>query len=77
MIGSSFVSRISLSSPRMAPDLERAIAHRLLNGVPRAWIESSIPIAARLAIIDDPPTLTNGSGMPVIGAIPIVMPTLT
>ena len=24
-------------------------------------------------IIDDPPTETNGSGMPVIGAIPIVI----
>ena len=44
---------------------------------PRAWIASSTPIAARFAIIDEPPTLTNGSGMPVIGAIPIVMPTLT
>ena len=31
----------------------------------------------RFAIIDEPPTETNGSGMPVIGAIPIVMPTLT
>ena len=28
-------------------------------------------------IIDEPPTETNGSGMPVIGAIPIVIPTLT
>ena len=28
-------------------------------------------------IIDEPPTETNGSGMPVIGAMPIVMPTLT
>ena len=26
---------------------------------------------------DEPPTLTNGSGMPVTGAIPIVMPTFT
>ena len=51
--------------------------HRRLNGVPRAWMESSTPIAARLAIIDEPPTLKNGSGMPVIGAMPIVMPTLT
>ena len=25
---------------------------------------------------DEPPTLTNGNGMPVIGAMPIVMPTL-
>ena len=50
---------------------------RLLRyGVPRAWIASRTPIAQRLAIIDEPPTLTNGSGMPVIGAIPIVIPTL-
>ena len=37
---------------------------------------SKTPIASRLAIIAEPPTETNGSGMPVIGAIPIVMPTL-
>ena len=42
-----------------------------------AWIASSTPIASRFVIIDEPPTLTNGSGMPVIGAIPIVIPTLT
>ena len=41
------------------------------------WIAWRIPIAARLLIIDEPPTETNGSGMPVIGAIPIVMPTFT
>ncbi len=34
-------------------------------------------IAVRFAIIDEPPALTNGNGMPVIGAIPIVMPMLT
>ena len=28
-------------------------------------------------IIDEPPTETNGSGMPVIGAIPIVIALLT
>src|SRR5262249_55999271 len=56
---------------------ERKAHQRCLNGVPRAWIDRSTPIAARFAIIDDPPTLTNGSGMPVIGAMPIVMPTLT
>ncbi len=28
------------------------------------------------ATIELPPTLTKGSGMPVIGAIPIVIPTL-
>ena len=32
--------------------------------MPRAWIERSTPIAVRFAIIDEPPTLTNGSGMP-------------
>ena len=36
-----------------------------------------MPIPARLLIIDEPPTETNGSGIPVIGAIPIVIPTLT
>ena len=35
------------------------------------------PIATRFATIDEPPTVTNGSGMPVTGAMPIVMPTLT
>ena len=44
---------------------------------PRAWIAWRIPIATRLLIIDEPPTETNGSGMPVIGAMPIVMPTFT
>ena len=34
-------------------------------------------MAARLLIIAEPPTEVNGSGMPVIGAMPIVMPTLT
>ena len=59
---------------RSGPERE---LHRRLNGVPRAWIESSTPIAARFAIIDEPPTLMNGSGMPVIGAMPIVIPTFT
>ena len=31
----------------------------------------------RLATSEEPPTLTNGSVMPVTGAMPIVMPTLT
>src|SRR5207237_4603553 len=43
----------------------------------RAWMLSRTPIAARFAIIADPPTLMKGKGIPVIGAIPIVMPTLT
>ena len=34
-------------------------------------------MAVRFAIIDDPPTLMNGNGIPVIGAIPIVIPTFT
>ena len=41
---------------------------------PRAWIACSTPIASRFATIDEPPTVTNGSGMPVTGAMPIVMP---
>ena len=44
---------------------------------PRAWIACSTPTASRFATIDEPPTVTNGSGMPVTGAMPIVMPTLT
>ena len=44
---------------------------------PRAWIESSTPTRGEVQIIAEPPTETNGSGMPVIGAMPIVMPTLT
>ena len=32
---------------------------------------------SRFVTSDEPPTLTNGSGMPVTGAIPIVMPTFT
>ena len=43
----------------------------------RAWMLRRTPIAARFAIIAEPPTLMNGKGMPVMGAIPIVMPTLT
>src|SRR6266540_1808649 len=39
-------------------------------------MDCKTPIASRFATIDDPPTLTNGSGIPVIGAIPIVIPTL-
>ena len=38
---------------------------------------SSTPTPARFEIIAEPPTETNGSGMPVIGAMPIVMPTFT
>ena len=34
-------------------------------------------MASRLAIIAEPPALTNGSGIPVTGAMPIAMPTLT
>src|SRR5205814_10246547 len=52
--------------------------HRLpRTPTPRAWIACRIPIASRFVISDEPPTETNGSGIPVTGAIPIVMPTLT
>ena len=44
---------------------------------PRAWMLWSTPISTRFATIDEPPTVTNGSGMPVTGATPMVMPTLT
>src|ERR1700694_351480 len=42
----------------------------------RTQIDWSTPSASRFATIELPPTLTNGSGIPVIGAIPIVIPTL-
>ena len=41
---------------------------------PRAWMLCSTPIISRFATIDEPPTVTNGSGIPVTGATPIVMP---
>ena len=41
---------------------------------PRTWIDSRIPIISSVVIIELPPKLTNGSGIPVTGAIPIVMP---
>ena len=44
---------------------------------PRTWMPCRSPIATRLATIDEPPTVTNGNGMPVTGAMPIVIPTLT
>src|SRR5262249_27882038 len=44
---------------------------------PRAWMLWRTPISTRLATIDEPPTVTQGNGMPVTGATPIVMPTLT
>ncbi len=59
------------------PPVERPAARLAAAVPPRAWIDCSTPIAIRLAIIDEPPTVTKGSGMPVTGAIPIVMPTLT
>jgi hypothetical protein len=40
-------------------------------------MDRSTPTASRFATIDDPPTVTKGSGIPVSGAIPIVMATLT
>jgi HAMP domain-containing protein len=47
------------------------------RAAPRMWIACSTPIASRFAISAEPPTLTNGSGMPVTGAMPIVIPTFT
>jgi hypothetical protein len=41
------------------------------------WIAWRIPMARKFVIIDEPPTETNGSGMPVIGAIPIVIALFT
>ena len=34
------------------------------------------PIARKVTITDEPPELINGSGIPVMGAIPMFMPTL-
>src|SRR4051794_13654758 len=51
-----------------APDGARTQrSRRRLAPVPRAWIASRTPIASRFAIIAEPPTLTNGSGIPVTG----------
>src|SRR5262245_47093412 len=44
---------------------------------PRTWIACKSPIIAMLAMSDEPPTLTKGSVIPVTGARPIVIPTLT
>src|SRR5262245_15514397 len=44
---------------------------------PRAWMLCSTPMRTRFATIDEPPTVTNGKGIPVTGATPIVIPTLT
>src|SRR6188472_3987209 len=57
------------------PDPERV--HRRPPSRPRAWIACRMPMATRFATIDEPPTVTNGSGIPVTGAMPMVMPTLT
>ena len=35
------------------------------------------PISTRFVTIEEPPTVTNGSGIPVTGATPMVMPTFT
>ena len=50
--------------------LDRQSHHAAACRRPRAWIACSTPDRDRFAIIDEPPTLTNGSGMPVIGAMP-------
>ena len=57
---------------------ERAGAAAALPATrPRTWIACSTPMPIIVVISDVPPTLTSGSGMPVTGAIPIVMPTFT
>src|SRR6185437_11712099 len=66
---------LDLAAPQL-PEQRQREGHRRRRR-PRAWIACRIPRASRLAIIAEPPTETNGSGMPVIGAIPIVIPTLT
>ena len=44
---------------------------------PRAWIDCRTPIAIRFATIDEPPTVTNGSGIRSPGRSPSSSPTLT
>src|SRR5205807_8895608 len=59
------------------PERYRERHYRRRRVRPCAWIASNTPVATRFAIIDEPPTLTNGKGMPVIGAMPIVIPAFT
>ena len=41
------------------------------------WTFSSRPTARNVATSDDPPSERNGSGIPVMGMMPTVMPMLT
>ncbi len=59
------------------PDADPERHQRRLSSRPRAWIACSTPTATRFATIDEPPTVTKASGIPVTGAMPIVIPTLT
>ena len=52
------------------PDRERR------GSRPRSWIAWMTPTASSAVIVPEPPKLMKGSGMPVIGAMPIVIPTL-
>jgi len=69
--------RISRTSPTTCPIPTPSGT----SGSPRHARARESPAARRrpsgLPTIDEPPTVTKGSGMPVTGAIPIVMPTLT
>ena len=40
-------------------------------------IDNRMPTAARLIVSADPPALMNGSGMPVTGMMPTVIPMFT
>ena len=69
--------RAELCSSPTSAATPAAFTRRLRPSSPRAWMLWRTPISTRFATIDEPPTVTNGSGMPVTGAMPIVMPTLT
>src|SRR5581483_1971267 len=63
---------------RERPECRRRLtAHARRRPTRRRWIDWRIPIARKFVIIDEPPTETNGNGMPVIGAIPIVIAAFT
>src|SRR5262245_26211878 len=69
-VGGAGVQRLGLAhEPDQLPDADPERHQRRRRSTPRAWTESSTPIASRFATIEEPPTVTNGSGMPVTGAI--------
>ncbi len=71
-------SRASRTSPTISRrSTGNCITKPRRRARPRAWIACRTPTARRFATIDEPPTVTNGSGMPVTGATPIVIPTFT